>query len=156
MSNDFSSRAAQTVLVLIGFAGLATTAVLMSSCSRRHSLDFRPLVSADRIRIKDLTAQSDREFARIEDTAKIQYVLDFLERHKDGWTEPFGGPPIPQLMLEFYKDEKRLGGFGIDSERLIADPGTYGWWSLPLSSEERNDFLKQLGLTLPRSGKIQQ
>lgn len=140
---------------LSGFAAAATSAMLLSACSTRHSLDFQALHSADRIQIKDLTAQSDRDVGRIEDAIKIRYVLEFLERHKDGWTEPFGGSPIPLLMLEFYKDGDRLGGVGLDSKRLIADSGTQGWWSLPISSEERDDFLKQLGLTLPRSGKTQ-
>jgi hypothetical protein len=154
MQSDLTFRASAAA-ALIGFAALVTSAILVVSCSKRQSLDFRALGAADRIQIKDLTAQSDLEVGRIDDSVKVRYVLEFLERHKDGWTEPFGGSPIPQLMMEFYKDGNRLGGVGLDSERLIADPATHGWWSLPISSKERDDLLKQLGLTLPQSGKTQ-
>jgi hypothetical protein len=150
---SFKAALKASALALVGLTALAIGAILVSSCSKRRSLDFHVLAPTDRIQVKDLTAQSDKEVGRIEDPVKIRYVLEFLERHKEGWTEPFGGPPIPQLVMDFYKDGDRLGGFGLDSQRLIADPGTQGWWSLPVSSEERNDFLKQLGLTLPRSDK---
>jgi hypothetical protein len=128
--------------------------LLFVSCSRHRTLDFSELSAADLIIVTDLTALSDKELRRIQDPTTIAYVHEFLNRHQAGWREPFGGPPIPEIRLEFYADDRRLGGVGLDSKQLIADPTTQGWWSSPLSSNERDQFLRHLGVTLPKSEPV--
>src|SRR5207249_562137 len=129
---------------------LVLAVTFLPGCSRARTLDFQLLASADRIQVKDLTGPSDKEVKQIDDSAQIRFAVEFLERHRKGWREPFGGSPIPQLMLHFYNKGSRLGGFGIDSTKIIADPVVYGWWSLPIPSSERDELLNRLGLTLPR------
>ena len=80
---------------------LAISMMLIAACTRAHSIDFGGLASADLILVEDLSPTSDKELRPIEDPGQIRFVVEFLEHHKDGWTEPFGGQPVPLLMLDF-------------------------------------------------------
>jgi len=122
----------------------------LAGCSETRTLNFDALVGSDRIDVRDLTASPERQVKQISDPGQIAVAVEFIQKHPKGWSEPFGGPPIPFLMLSFYKRNQPVGGFGFDPERIIVDPVRFGWWSLSIPAQERDDFLRKLDLQLPK------
>jgi hypothetical protein len=53
--------------------------------------------------------------ATIDDSAKIERVVDVLVRYPDGWRDSWNAPGGGGLNLVFYRDEQLLRTFGITS-----------------------------------------
>jgi len=87
--------------------------VFFTTCSKTRTLSFAALATADRIQVRDLTGQNDKIVKQVTDPQRIASAVHFIQRHPEGWGEPFGGVPVPLVMLDFYKGDQRLGGFGL-------------------------------------------
>lgn len=113
----------------------------------RRPADGEVDVASDRADRIDVRTPDAKRISEIRDVVKIRSAIAFIKDHKRGWSESPCGPRIPDLMLHFYQDGERLGGFGISGDVLVADPITSGWLSRKLGAEENRTLLRPLGLT---------
>jgi hypothetical protein len=88
----------------------------------------------------------------ITDPQKVQYAVEFILKREDRWGDritPYG----PTLVLQFYAGERRLGGYGISSDVLIALPTQYGFWWRDVAPAEISQLLKTLEIEMPRRSR---
>jgi hypothetical protein len=116
----------------------------MSSCQRQPAtkkLECGNLHAADRIEVR---APFDRPVRVLKNREQIDAAVDFIERHREGWTDVWTGPRAPMLMLKFYQGDRYLGGFGLSTSYLVA-----GFLSQDASSDEIASLARDLGLQWP-------
>jgi len=132
-----------------GIMGLVIAALMACrGVGPGKNIDFDVLRSADRIEVR---TADDRNVATVTSRAAIERALSFIERHHDGWREPWYGPNVPRLMLYFFERDRKLGGFGLDRQTLVLDPTMgAGWVSRDVGKDEVDGLLKDLGLTWPK------
>lgn len=124
------------------FVVIATLVTL--SCQREsptRTVEFANLRSADRIEVR---APFDRGVAVLTHREQIESAADFIERHRSGWIDVWTGPRAPMLMLNFYRGEQYLGGYGISTSYLVA-----GSLSQDAPKDEIASLAKRLGLQWP-------
>jgi hypothetical protein len=109
---------------------------------------FRALESADRMDIVTSTKQvrSIVQPWRIRNTARL------LQLYTKGWERPFTGTPLPELVVNFFKGQDRLGSFGIGDDFITM--GEDHLWCQPLLSKDRDKLLEWLAVKERRSPAI--
>jgi hypothetical protein len=121
-------------------------AVMLSACHgsapQTRRVEFSGLRAADRV---DVRAPADRRVAVLTERDKIQVAAEFIEQHQDGWGEVSTGPRAPELMFDFYSDDRHLAGFGISTSYL-----TTGVLSKTVPPESIAALARRLGLEWPR------
>jgi hypothetical protein len=105
------------------------------------TLEFSNLHSADRV---EVTAPFDRKVAVLNQRQQINAAADFIQRYRDGWNDVWTGPVAPMLILQFYRGEQAVGGFGISTSYLVA-----GSLSRNASQQEIASLATRLGLQWP-------
>lgn len=130
----------------LGFVVMSTLACHDTGPGK--SIEFDVLRTAKRIEVR---SADDQLVTTVTSPSLIRTALSFIERHRDGWREPWYGPNVPTLMLYFYEHDRKRGGFGVSRDALIVDPTMgVGWLSRHISKDELAPFLKQMGLTWPK------
>jgi hypothetical protein len=120
-------------------ANIAIFIALVWGCSVIH--DFSYLDGATRI---DVRTNLDKPIKTISDPAQIQGALAFVKQRKTGWGSPWYGPPVPQVVLNFYIDNRYLGGYGIGSNFLATNPEPF--LSRSITVGERDEIMQLLGV----------
>jgi hypothetical protein len=82
-----------------------------------QTVEFGQIRTADRLSVR---TTSDRIVVSITDPGKIQSAADFIGRYRDGWQDVLGGPRAPWLVLDFYRGDRYLGGYGLSTSYLVA------------------------------------
>jgi hypothetical protein len=85
----------------------------------------------------------------ITDLGKVQYAVEFILKRQDRWGDRIT-PYVPTLVLQFYAGERRIGGYGISSDVLIALPDQHGFWWRDVAPAEISALLKTLEIEMPR------
>lgn len=118
------TRASPTAVCRMGWQVTILGSLLMlvtcaPGCGQSHqkTLDFAGLLTADRIEVR---TTSDRAVATVAEQGKIRAAAEFIEKHRDGWVDVWTGPRAPWLILDFYRDRRYIGGFGIATSYLVA------------------------------------
>lgn len=122
---------------------VVVAAFTVSCAARGHRIDFRPLANANRIEVHTSTNQP---VTTITAPSDVRFACDFIQALQTGWSDPVSGPRIPRLMLRFFKNERFLGAFGIDSRYVMSDPPTAGFWSREAPAGDMQRLIDRLGL----------
>ena len=128
-----------------------TGLVLSTACQSPRTVpedSFRALESADRMDIVTSTKQvrSIVQPWRIRNTARL------LQHYAKGWRKPLSGTPLPELVIHFFKGQKRLGSFGLGDDFITM--GEDQLWCQPLLNKDRNELLEWLAVKERRSPTI--
>ena len=116
--------------------------LLVAGCASKESLP--PQGMADEIRIEQ--THPSTELLILRNKEKIEGVIAFVNIKKDGWSVPWYGPPVGQIYLNMYKNEKFVGNFYVGPNFFGRDYGNF--LSQPASKEEIKKLGKLLGFDL--------
>jgi hypothetical protein len=125
---------------------LATLLLAFGACATMGTrrMDYTTLSSADRVEVRT----TDAKVATITDPAKVRHAVEFIRQRQDRWGDRVN-PYVPTLVLEFFSVDRRLGGYGIGQDILVALPGDQGFSWRDVSEAEVNTLLKALGIAFP-------
>jgi hypothetical protein len=71
---------------------------------------YPALGSVTRVEVRDLSGKTLRT---IDDPAEVQRLVEYVDGHRRGWGSGWAGPPIPQVVAEFYNGSEFKGHFGV-------------------------------------------
>lgn len=82
----------------------------------------------------------------ITNKSDIWNIVSFIDSHKNGWTTPWYGVPVPALTLEFFDGNTFKGSFGA-GVNFFETQREGELKSMGASTEELHDFLTLLNLS---------
>ena len=131
--------------------GLFLAVVFCSGCATfgRQHLDYTALAVADRLEVSARDRKS-LPTVTITEPSKIKYAIDFILQRQDRWGDRVH-PYVPTLVLEFYKGNTSLGGYGVSDGILVALPQRQGFWWRDVSEAEVSGLLKALEVEFPKA-----
>ena len=133
-------RIVRASVIVIGLASISSCQA-MSCGPHPRRLEFPDYARAEKI---DVIGTGREKVAEITDKAKIRDAAAFVERYHDGWIDAWTGPRAPSLQLQFYKDGKYLGEFGIADDYLVD-----GFLSRDVPPSQIAQLASRLGLQWP-------
>jgi hypothetical protein len=88
---------------------------------------------------------------RIEEPHKINRVVEFINQHRTGWSEPWSGKLIPNVILELRNQTGFVVEFGVGEDFLEScDDGMFtGCRSKQIARDQRDKILKLLNSPSP-------
>ena len=134
---------ASIALLMLAFGGSG-----LASCggewpgrltSDTHEVDFSPLDSADHLRV--VRIRDGSIVLQTTDPAHLRLAATFARQRQDEWIEVFPGPMAAALQLEFSRDGKHVGFFGIADAYI-----TWGGWSRRVAPEDIEALRSRLGV----------
>ena len=123
-------------------AFLILLTVLISSCAGKETLPPQKMVGE--IRIEQTYPKI--EIAIITDKSQVQAVIEFINSKREGWSVPWYGPPVGQIYLQLYEEEKFVGNFYVGPYFFGRDYGNF--WSQSASKSEIEALGRILGINL--------
>ena len=115
---------------------------LVVGCASKESLPPQEMV--DEIRVE--RTHPNTELLILKDIETIESIVAFINTKKHGWSVPWYGPPVGQIYLNLYKNEKFVGNFYIGPKFFGRDYGNF--WSQTANDEDIEKFGSLLGLDL--------
>ncbi len=116
--------------------------MFLAGCADNQSLPPQDLV--DVIRVEQNHPKQDLVVLR--DKEKVKAVIDFINTKQDGWSVPWYGPPVGQIYLTLYKNDKFVGNFYVGPYFFGRDLGNF--WSQSASENEIENLGSILGVDL--------
>ena len=104
-------------------------------------LPFEKLAHCSKIVI---STKLNQHFVTIEDPETVRRVVDFIQTHRGGWTEPGEGVPVVPVRLNLFAGEKALGSFGVGHKTFTAHPHQLDGFFIKCPSQADRDKLVEL------------
>jgi len=117
---------------------------VLFGCSEKQPQSLPLQELADLIRVEQ--THPNNELLIIRDKEKIEAIVGFINTKQGGWTVPWYGPPVGQVYLELYKNEKFIGNFYVGPYFFGRDIGNF--WSQSTNKEEIQELGSMLGINL--------
>ncbi len=118
--------------------------LFLSGCSGNVTLPEQS--RADQIRVERNFPQE--KLAEILDQKKIGEIIAFINSNREGWGVPWYGPPVGQIYLRFYKEQKYNGNFYVGANFFGRD--TNNFFSKSASNTEIQKLSDLLDIDLLR------
>jgi hypothetical protein len=73
---------------------------------------------------------------------KIRKTAEWLRQHQSGWSVPWSGAPMPEVVFNFYRKGNKLMSFGVGHDCVTMGEGQM--WSQALPEASRQDLFTLL------------